>query len=88
MGEANLGSANITIPSGYSNVGNLVISQEPTSQNWTITKENSYILLFGSAEGLSTGQSITFTFDATNPKPSGNYKWIIGANENTSAKRT
>ncbi len=84
-GEANLGSAIVTIPSAYSNVGNIVISQEPTSQNWTITKENSDILLYGSAEGLSTGQSITFTFDGTNPKPSGNYKWVIGANENTSA---
>jgi uncharacterized membrane protein (DUF106 family) len=85
VGEANLGGANITIPSGYSNVRNIVISQEPTSQNWTITKENSDILLYGSSEGLSSGQNITFTFDATNPKPSGNYKWIIGANENTSA---
>jgi uncharacterized membrane protein (DUF106 family) len=84
VGEANLGGTNITIPSGYSNVRNIVISQEPTSQNWTITKENNDILLYGSAEGLSSNQSITFTFDATNPKPSGNYKWIIGANENTS----
>ena len=85
MGEANLGSAIITIPSAYSNVGNIVISQEPTSQNWTITKENSDILLYGSAQGLSSGQNITFTFDATNPKPSGSYKWIIGANENTTS---
>jgi uncharacterized membrane protein (DUF106 family) len=85
VGEANLGSAIITIPSAYSNVGNIVISQEPTSQNWTITKENSDILLYGSAQGLSSGQSITFTFDATNPKPYGNYKWIIGANENTTS---
>jgi uncharacterized membrane protein (DUF106 family) len=84
VGEANLGGTNITIPSGYSNVGNIVISQEPSSQNWTITKENNDILLYGSAAGLSSGQSITFTFDATNPKPSGNYKWIIGTNENTS----
>jgi uncharacterized membrane protein (DUF106 family) len=89
-GEANLGSANITIPSSYSNVKNLAISQEPASQNWTITegtitKGKSDILLYGSAAGLSSGQSITFTFDATNPKPSGNYKWIIGANENTGA---
>ena len=91
-GEANLGSANITIPSAYSNVENLAISQEPASQNWTITtatiNKNSYILLYGSAEGLSTGQSITFTFDATNPNPSGNYKWVIGANENYEYNRT
>ena len=65
-GEANLGSANITIPSAYSHVRNLVISQEPASQNWTITEgaitKGNDILLYGSAEGLSTGQSITFTF--------------------------
>ncbi len=85
VGEVNLGDANITIPSAYSNVGNIFISQEPPSQNWTITKENRDFLLYGSAEGLSPEQSITFTFSATNPKGSGNYKWIIGANENTSA---
>ena len=89
VGEANLGSANITIPSSYSNVKNLAISQEPASQNWTITtatiNKNNYILLYGSAEGLSPGQSIAFTFSATNPKGSGNYKWVIGANENTNA---
>ena len=88
-GEANLGSANITIPSSYSNVKNLAISQEPASQDWTITTATinkiNYILLYGSAEGLSPGQSITFTFSATNPKGSGNYKWIIGANKNTNA---
>ena len=89
-GETNLGSANVTIPSAYINVRNIVISQEPASQNWTIaegtiSKGHNDILLYGSSEGLSLGQSITFTFDATNPKGSENYKWIIGANENTSA---
>ena len=88
-GESNLGSINITIPSAYSHVGNLVISQEPPSQSWTITEgaisKGNDTLLYGSAEGLSPGQSITFTFDATNPKPEGTYTWIIGANENTSA---
>jgi len=85
VGEVNLGGANITIPSGYSNVGNVAISQQPPSQDWTITKDNNDIILYGSAEGLSPQQSITFTFDATNPKISGNYKWIIGVNENTSS---
>jgi len=85
VGEAVLGDANITIPSGYRNVRNLVISEEPILQNWTITQENNDILLYGSPEGLSSGQNITFTFDATNPQTSANYKWIIGANENTSS---
>ena len=85
VGEANLGSAIITIPSAYSNVKNLIISQEPNSQNWTITKQNNDILLYGSAQGLSPEQNIAFTFDATNPQQSGNYKWVIGANENTTS---
>ncbi len=83
-GQANLGSANITIPSAYSNVENLAVSS-PNSQNWTITKVNNRILLYGSAEGLSQGQSITFTFEAKNPLPAGTYKWIIGADNNTSS---
>jgi uncharacterized membrane protein (DUF106 family) len=82
-GNATLGAANITIPSGYINVGNLVITQEPTSQNWTIGEESNHILLYGSASGLSLGQDIVFTFNAKNPQVSGNYKWVIDVNENT-----
>jgi hypothetical protein len=84
-GVAKLGDANITIPAGYSDVRNLIITQEPASQKWTINTESNYILLYGSVEGLSTGQSITFSFDAKNPPVVGNYKWTIGANESTGA---
>jgi uncharacterized membrane protein (DUF106 family) len=84
VGEANLGAANITVPSAYSNVRNIVITQEPASENWTITKQNNDILLYGSASGLSSGQNITFSFDAKNPQSTGIYKWIIGVNENNS----
>jgi uncharacterized membrane protein (DUF106 family) len=86
-GTTNLGAANITIPAGYSNIRNLGITQQPGSENWTITKQitkqGNYILLYGSAQGLSQGQSITFTFEAKNPIAEGNNKWVIGANENT-----
>jgi uncharacterized membrane protein (DUF106 family) len=86
-----LGSANITIPSAYSNFGNIAITQQPASQNWNITlqtiktgtKISYFILLYGSTQGLNPGQGITFTLDARNPLPSGSYKWIIGVNENT-----
>ena len=81
-GQTNLGAANITIPSGYNNVGNLAISQQPASQSWTITKENNFILLNESTVGLNPGQSITFAFDAKNPLVSGTYKWKVGVNEN------
>jgi len=83
VGVTNLGDANITIPGGYSNVRNLIITQQQASENWTITKQNNYILLYSSAQGLSSGQNITFTFDAKNPQGQGKYKWVIGANENT-----
>jgi len=90
-GTTTLGSANITIPSAYSSVGNPAITKQPASQNWNITlqtiktstKTSYFILLFGSTQGLNSGQGITFTLDARNPPPSGSYKWIIGVNENT-----
>jgi uncharacterized membrane protein (DUF106 family) len=78
-----LGSANITIPSAYSHIGNLAVISPSGSQGWNISKENSFILIYGSTKGLSSGQAITFTFDARNPLPEGNYKWIVGVNENT-----
>src|SRR5512137_1785104 len=65
-GAAKLGSANITIPTGYSNVVPLQITG-PTSQIWSIQKTGNYLLIKGSAEGLTTGAKVTFTFSATNP---------------------
>jgi uncharacterized membrane protein (DUF106 family) len=90
-GTTTLGSANITIPSAYSNIGNLAITQQPASQNWNITlqtvktktKTSYFILLYGSTQGLNPGKGITFTLNTRNPLPSGSYKWIIGVNENT-----
>ena len=83
-GTANLGAANITIPSSYSNIGNLAVTQQPGSENWTITKQSNSILLYGSAVGLGTGQSITLTFAAKNPPVAGNYTWVVKASENNS----
>jgi uncharacterized membrane protein (DUF106 family) len=82
-GTVTIGSANITIPSAYINVGNLAPTSPSGSQGWRVSKENSFILLYGSKQGLSSGQAVTFTFNAKNPSPEGNYKWIIGVNENT-----
>jgi uncharacterized membrane protein (DUF106 family) len=86
-GPANIGGVNITIPVGgndYTNLRNPVITEQPASQNWTITQKNNFVLLYGSSQGLNPGQNITFTFDATNPKIAGNYRFAISANENTS----
>jgi uncharacterized membrane protein (DUF106 family) len=85
-GSATIGDINVTVHEGtnyYNNIRNLVITQQPASQSWTINKLDNYLLLNGSTEGLSTGQSIAFSFDVHNPRVAGNYKWMIGANEST-----
>jgi uncharacterized membrane protein (DUF106 family) len=88
-GTDNLASVNITIPAsgsgGYVNIKNLAITQQPSLQTWNITLDNSFILLSDS-QGLSTGQSLTFSFDATNPQLAGTYQWnIAGSNETGTA---
>lgn len=81
-GTTALGSVNVTIPKGYLDVKNPVITQSPSSKNWTIAQTGNYIVLYSSDQGLSAGQSITFTVDVKNPLPAGSYKWVIGANQN------
>ena len=84
-GTVQLGDINVTIPGGYTNINNLAVTTQPASQSWTITRLDNYIVLYGSTQGLSSGQSITFTFDAKNPQLAGNYKWTVGGNVNTTA---
>jgi uncharacterized membrane protein (DUF106 family) len=84
-GLTTLGSANITIPVAYSKVGTPVITQQPASQDWTVALKNNFIVLYGSTQGLSSGQGITLTVPARNPLIAGNYKWIIGVNENSNS---
>ena len=88
-GTSNLAAVNITIPAygsgGYGGIQKLAIAQQPPSQTWNITQDNGFILLSDS-QGLSTGQSLTFSFDATNPQVAGTYKWnIAGSNETGAA---
>jgi uncharacterized membrane protein (DUF106 family) len=86
-GTETIGSANITVPTGYGELGHFTITQQATSQNWTAYlqtgKSNYFIIIFGSTQGLTPTQSLTFTFDARNPLPSGTYKWTVGVSENT-----
>ncbi len=83
VGQAVLGDVNITVPAGYSNVRNLAISQQPASQNWNLSLQDGFILLYGSSQGLSTGQNIIFTFQALNPQVAGTYTWRMSANQST-----
>jgi len=86
-GTETIGSANITVPTGYSELGHFTITQQASSQNWTAYlqtgKSNYFIIIFGSTQGLTPTQSLIFTFDARNPLPSGTYKWTVGVSENT-----
>jgi len=85
-GQTSIGAINVTIPyvgtQGYKDFSNPTVTQEPSSQNWNISIQSNYITLVGSGQGLSRGQSVTFTFDATNPQPAATYKWVIGVSEN------
>jgi uncharacterized membrane protein (DUF106 family) len=85
-GTANLGSANITVPfgpTGYHTIRNI---QQPTSQNWNITLggDGAFILLLGSGDGLSTDQSVSFSFDGVNPQAEASYIWSVGISTSTS----
>jgi len=84
-GTANLGSANITVPfgpAGYHTIRNI---QQPASQNWNITLsgDGAFILLLDSGDGLSTGQSVYFSFDGVNPQAEASYIWTVGISTST-----
>jgi uncharacterized membrane protein (DUF106 family) len=94
-GTANLGSANITVPmgaTGYHSVRNVAITQQPGGQNWNVTvspkddvnPEGAFIYLLGSGEGLTSNQSVAFSFDATNAQVEGIYSWNVGISQSTS----
>ena len=89
-GTADVGSANITVSPYYSHIGNLAVTQ-PSGQGWTATlqtaKNNYYILIYGSTQALAPSQSLTLTFDAKNPTPTGTYKWVVGVNGNTTTTK-
>ncbi len=78
-GSDSLTNINITIPVGYIYFKNLVIAQQPPSQAWSVSENGTHIFLNQTGQGLSTGQSVTFTFDVTNPQVAGPYVWVINA---------
>jgi len=96
-GTIDIGGANITVPEGYSNIGQPTIVQQPTGQTWSVslqtvkistTKTSYFILLYGSTVELTPGQSLTFTFDARNPLPENTYNWVVGVTQNTNTNST
>jgi uncharacterized membrane protein (DUF106 family) len=85
-GTANLGSANITVPFGPAGYHTLRNIQQPASQNWNITlsEDGAFILLLGPGDGVSTDQSVSFSFDVVNPQAESSYKWTVGISTSTS----
>ena len=80
---ANLTSANVT-SYGFNNntVTNLAITQQPPSETWNISLSpvlSPTIILSTSGQGLTNGQSVTFTFNALNAQVAGGYTWSTDA---------
>ena len=78
-GQADIGALNITVPSGYNNIGSQTVAQKPTSETWNLTTFKNEITVSESGSGLSPGESITVTLDAKNPSVSGSYNWVVSA---------
>jgi hypothetical protein len=77
IGSAKMGSANVSIPKGYTNLSpaSLQVSNAPAGQTWTASMialptetQQGAIQIGGSAQGLTTGQAITIRFTLTNPQ--------------------
>jgi uncharacterized membrane protein (DUF106 family) len=87
----NLGAVNVTIPNGYNNIENLALTQQPASQVWNITYippviNSGQVTALGvikfvntTGQGLTTGQSLTATFEAKNPITAATYMWTSEA---------
>ena len=74
-----LGSSDISVPTGYSNVvlGTVTAS---ASKTWTANLSGNTIQLrsSGNPNILNVGQSVTVTFTATNPCTTSSYTWAGG----------
>ena len=82
VGDVAIGSFNITA-FDFFNIRNLQINTI-----WNITSQEvslfgSFILITSLQEGLTPGEDLTFSFDATNPQGAGTYVWNIGFSQNS-----
>jgi uncharacterized membrane protein (DUF106 family) len=87
-GTSNLAAINVTVPLAYYNITNAALTQQPPSQTWNLTysplitdsqgltiSDGTVILVNQTGQGLTNGQSITFTFNALNAQVAGSYTW-------------
>ena len=71
-----VGSANISIPAGFTGIGAPSVSSAPSGKSWTATLNGSTIELRSAASSqLVQGESVSVTFTATTPCPEGVYNF-------------
>jgi uncharacterized repeat protein (TIGR02543 family) len=75
-----LGSAKITVPSGFTSVSIISVSY-PSGKPWNAVLESGYIKLNTTSDSyrLSRGESVLVTFSATAPATAGTYEWTTSA---------
>ncbi|MGH2785130.1 MAG: hypothetical protein ACRDJ1_07695 [Actinomycetota bacterium] len=74
--QSPVGSANVSIPAGFTGIGSPSISAVPAGKSWTATLSGSTIQLRSAASSqLAPGQSVSVTFTATTPCPEGVYNF-------------
>ncbi|MEX2555822.1 MAG: hypothetical protein WEB06_09330 [Actinomycetota bacterium] len=77
-----VGSANITIPPGFTGIGTPTISSAPSGKSWTATLNGGVIeLRSASGSQLAPGESVAVTFVATTPCPEGAYAFGVQAKQ-------
>ena len=81
-GENTLGSANITIPAGFTILSNVTILNPATLWNYTLSATSIVISADSSGSILSAGENVTFTFDAMAPSSPLVANWTVLAASN------
>jgi len=78
-GESTLGSASITIPTGFTILSSVTILNPQTLWNYTLSATSISISADGGGSILSQGENVTLTFDAIAPSSSGVTTWTAEA---------
>lgn len=80
-GTAVLGSANVTVPSGFTNISEPLGIGASNSKNWTVTKSGNTFQLraVGDTSKLSPGERVRTGFFATPPSVAGTYTFASAA---------
>ena len=81
-GENTLGSANITIPAGFTILSNVTILNPATLWNYSLSATSIFIGADSSGSVIQAGENVTFTFDAMAPSSPMVANWTVLATSN------